>query len=90
LLSQHNIGYCIFDLAGYLSPEQVTADFAYIRLHGPGGKYQGTYSNAALAKWASKIRVWAKKLKAVYVYFDNDDSGYAPQDALRLKDLLHK
>jgi uncharacterized protein YecE (DUF72 family) len=87
LLSQHKAGYCIFDLAGYKAPLQVTADFAYIRLHGPGGKYQGSYSDAALKKWAEKIGAWIKELKAVYVYFDNDDSGYAPRDALRLKCL---
>jgi uncharacterized protein YecE (DUF72 family) len=90
LLAKYNVGYCIFDLAGYLSPLQVTADFAYIRLHGPGGKYQGSYSEGALAEWAQKITEWNKGLAAVYVYFDNDDSGYAPRDALLLKDLLRR
>jgi uncharacterized protein YecE (DUF72 family) len=88
LLGQYNMAYCIFDLNGYLSPLQVTADFSYIRLHGPGGKYQGSYSEAALEEWSRKIKNWSKKLAAVYVYFDNDDSGYAPRDALRLKALL--
>jgi uncharacterized protein YecE (DUF72 family) len=82
------MAYCIFDLNGYLSPLQVTADFSYIRLHGPGGKYQGSYSEAALEEWSRKINNWSKRLAAVYVYFDNDDSGYAPRDALRLKALL--
>jgi uncharacterized protein YecE (DUF72 family) len=89
LLAQYNAAYCIFDLAGYVSPFEVTADFSYIRLHGPGGKYQGSYSDAALEEWARNITNWSKKLAAVYVYFDNDDSGYAPQDALRLKNLVH-
>ncbi len=88
LLGQYNMAYCIFDLNGYLSPIQVTADFSYIRLHGPGGKYQGSYSDAALEEWSRKINNWIKKLAAVYVYFDNDDSGYAPRDALRLRTLL--
>lgn len=88
LLAKHNAAYCIFDLAGYLAPLEITADFCYIRLHGPGGKYQGSYSDAALQKWASKIAEWSKKLAAVYIYFDNDDSGYAPRDALRLRGLL--
>ncbi len=88
LLAQNNMAYCIFDLAGYLSPIQVTADFAYIRLHGPGGKYQGSYSDEALTHWAKQIAEWNEKLAAVYVYFDNDDSGYAARDALRLKALL--
>ena len=87
LLTKHNAAYCIFDLAGYLSPLEVTADFCYIRLHGPGGKYQGSYSDAALKEWARKMNRWSKKLAAVYVYFDNDDSGFAPKDALRLKEL---
>jgi uncharacterized protein YecE (DUF72 family) len=89
LLAQYNAAYCIFDLAGYLSPLEITADFSYIRLHGPGGKYQGSYSDAALEEWAQKISQWSKKLAAVYVYFDNDDSGYAPKDALRLSALIH-
>jgi len=88
LLAKHKIAYCIFDLAGYLSPLEVTTDFAYVRLHGPGGKYQGSYSDAALREWARRIKKWSKTLEAVYVYFDNDDSGYAPRNALRLKSLL--
>lgn len=88
LLSEHEIAYCIFDLAGYLSPLQVTTGFAYVRLHGPGGKYQGSYSDAALRAWARRIEKWRQSLEAVYVYFDNDDSGYAPRNALRLKTLL--
>ncbi len=88
LLARYNVGYCIFDLAGYLSPIEIVADFGYIRLHGPGGKYQGSYSDAALEDWARKIQDWNRKLSAIYIYFDNDDSGFAPQDALRLRALL--
>jgi uncharacterized protein YecE (DUF72 family) len=90
MLAKHNVAYCIFDLAGYLSPFEVTADFTYVRLHGPGGKYQGTYSDAALAEWAEKIDKWNRKFAFVYVYFDNDQAGYAPQDALRLKVLCQQ
>jgi uncharacterized protein YecE (DUF72 family) len=88
LLSRHNIAYCIFHLAGTHSPIHVTADFAYVRLHGPGGKYQGSYSDAALGEWAKRIGKWRRELKTIYVYFDNDDAGYAAQNALRLKELL--
>ncbi len=88
LLGRHRAAYCIFDLAGTQSPMEVTTDFAYIRLHGPGGKYQGSYSDPALSKWAERITKWKSELNSVYVYFDNDDSGYAAHDALRLKELL--
>lgn len=48
LLSNHNIAFCIYELAGHLSPLTVTADFVYIRLHGPGAKYEGSYQDKAL------------------------------------------
>jgi uncharacterized protein YecE (DUF72 family) len=88
LLRRFNAAWCAFHLAGVESPIEITADFTYVRLHGPGGKYQGSYSDEALAQWARRIEQWATQLKAIYVYFDNDDSGYAAKDALRLKQLL--
>jgi uncharacterized protein YecE (DUF72 family) len=88
LLRRYNAAFCIFDIDGFQSPVVVTADFAYIRLHGPGGRYQGSYSHASLRRWAEQIREWLKRLKAVYVYFDNDQSGYAPQNAFELKKLV--
>jgi len=88
ILEKHNAAYCPFHLAGYQSPIEVTTDITYIRLHGPGGKYQGSYDDTALAQWAERIKVWRQELRAIYVYFDNDDSGYAARDALRLRELI--
>jgi uncharacterized protein YecE (DUF72 family) len=88
VLRAHRAAYCVFDLAGFQSPLTVTTDFVYVRLHGPGGKYQGSYSDEALRQWADQIREWKAKRKHVYVYFDNDDSGYAPKNALKLKTML--
>jgi uncharacterized protein YecE (DUF72 family) len=88
LLREHNIAYCAFHLAGVESPVPITADFAYVRLHGPGGKYQGSYDDSALRQWANRIQGWAGQLRAVYLYFDNDEVGYAARDAIRLKQML--
>jgi uncharacterized protein YecE (DUF72 family) len=88
LLRKHNVAYCPFHLAGYQSPLEITADFTYVRLHGPGNKYQGSYDDAALGRWARKVEEWVQYLRAVYVYFDNDDSGYAAHNALRLRGLV--
>jgi uncharacterized protein YecE (DUF72 family) len=85
LLGRHNAAYCAFDLAGTQSPINITADFAYVRLHGPGGKYQGAYDDRALGEWAQRIEDWRGYLNGIFVYFDNDEAGYAPHDALRLK-----
>jgi uncharacterized protein YecE (DUF72 family) len=87
-LSLHRAGYCIFDLAGFQSPIEVTTDLVYIRLHGPGGKYQGSYNDAALSNWADRIRQWHHERRSVCVYFDNDQAGYAARNALKLKALL--
>ena len=88
LLARHRAGYCIFDLAGFQSPLEVTTDLVYVRLHGPGGKYQGSYSDQVLSEWAHRIREWRGEHRSVYVYFDNDQAGYAAHNALKLKDLL--
>lgn len=88
MLRRHNAAYCAFHLAGYQSPVEITADFTYVRLHGPGGKYQGSYDDAALKRWADRIRTWQTELKSIYIYFDNDQAGYAAHDALRLRRLL--
>lgn len=88
LLSTYHAGYCVFHLAGAQSPVQITAKFAYVRLHGPGDKYQGSYSNADLHKWAERVTKWTNAGLDVYIYFDNDDSGYAAQNALSLKAMV--
>ncbi len=88
LLQEHGAAFCMYDFAGRASPREVTADFVYIRLHGPGGAYQGRYSREALAGWAADIATWAAGGQEVYCYFDNDEAGYAAQNALELKDML--
>lgn len=87
-LQRHNAAYCPFDLGGFQSPIEITADWSYVRLHGPGNKYQGSYGDEALADWAERIRNWRKELKGVYVYFDNDQAAYAVENALRLRGLV--
>jgi uncharacterized protein YecE (DUF72 family) len=89
LLARFNAAFCIYELAGYHSPIKVTADFAYVRLHGPAaGKYQGSYDEGRLGEWCRQINEWSKRLKAVYVYFDNDQAGFAAQNALTLKRMV--
>lgn len=89
-LRRYNAAYCIYELAAFQSPMLVTAEFAYVRLHGPGGKYQGCYTSEALHVWAERILAWQPEQKAVYVYFDNDECAYAPRNAMQLKELIAK
>jgi uncharacterized protein YecE (DUF72 family) len=90
LLSKRRAAFCIFDLAGERSPIEVTAGFVYIRLHGPGGPYQGSYDGRTLSGWARRIADWSEAGKDVWCYFDNDEKGYAPRDASRLKEMIDR
>lgn len=88
LLCRYNAAFCMYELDRFQSPEPITADWTYIRLHGPGGKYQGSYSTQQLGVWVLKIAAWSKTLRAIYVYFDNDQAAYAVHNALELKRLV--
>jgi uncharacterized protein YecE (DUF72 family) len=88
LLRRHNAAFCIYELGGYLAPREITADFVYIRLHGPGGPYQGQYSTRTLAAWSEAISAWSRQGREVFCYFDNDEAGFAAQDAARLQEML--
>ena len=88
LLEKYNCAFCIYELAGHISPIKITADFVYIRLHGPtAAKYQGSYSYTVLKEWADQCIQWLKT-KDVFVYFDNDEKGYSAFNALSLKKLV--
>jgi len=88
ILRRRQAAFCIFEIGGFHSPLEITADFVYLRLHGPGEAYQGWYAEAALERWAERVREWQARLQAVYLYFDNDAGAYAVDNALRLKRIL--
>jgi uncharacterized protein YecE (DUF72 family) len=41
-----------------------------------------------LAGWAGTLSAWLKEGLDVYCYFDNDQAGFAAQDALRLRQMM--
>ena len=87
LLRAHGAAFCIYHLAGTLSPREVTADFVYVRLHGPGGAYRGSYDQETLSGWVGAFTAWERQGRDVYCYFDNDQRGYAARDALALQGM---
>lgn len=89
ILMRYNAGFCIFDMPDLTSPVAATADFAYIRFHGSAGLYSSSYSDKELAEWADKITELSKKVKAVYIYFNNDVAGYAIDNAKTLIEALN-
>ncbi len=90
LLRRYNVALCIYQMAGWDSPIEITADFVYVRMHGTESQYGGSYSDTALKEWARRIRVWEKDSKDVYVYFNNDPEAHAVRNAATLRRLLSR
>ncbi len=88
ILREHGVALAISDLEDLRVPGVSTAPWVYARFHGAGhGKYEGSYSDDELRRWADLIRGMASE---GYVYFNNDVGGAAPGDALRMRELLNQ
>lgn len=90
LLERANAAFCIYDLAGYQTPRHLTADFVYLRLHGPKEAYRGSYDDQTLNEWAQALREWNARDLDTYCWFDNDEAGYAPRNAQTLAEQLER
>lgn len=88
VLKKNNLGFCIHDHRDGPSPEEITADFIYIRFHGPGGYYQSKYNNEELNNYELEIKNFLRKKLDVYAYFNNDFQAFAIDNAKMLKSLL--
>ncbi|MCD6429343.1 DUF72 domain-containing protein [bacterium] len=88
LLKKYNAAWVIADSSRYPKSETTTADFVYIRMHGPGALFASKYSKQDLKELAQKIAEYKKQGKDVFVYFNNDFHGYAIDNAKELINLL--
>ncbi|MBO9554757.1 DUF72 domain-containing protein [Cellulomonas sp.] len=60
LLRAHDIGLVVADTAGrWPCLHDVTSDVVYVRLHGDTELYTSGYDDAALDRWAARVRAWA-------------------------------
>ena len=105
LLRDNDIALVCADTAGkWPALDDVTSDFVYARLHGEKELYVSGYDEAALDRWAARVRTWQAggtpidghtlgrpapvREREVYVYFDNDVKVRAPFDAIALAHRL--
>jgi len=105
ILKENNIGIVLADYPYKLKIEgerlknqkekniifiPITANFLYIRKHGPGKLFASRYSLGELKKLASEIKEIMGKVEKIFVFFNNDYEGYALTNASQLKKLIKK
>ncbi|WP_431218248.1 DUF72 domain-containing protein [Leifsonia xyli] len=85
----NGVAIVLADTAGrYPVIRELTADFAYVRLHGDEELYTSGYTDESLDRWAAELGGWLAAGMDVYAYFDNDVKVRAPYDAMGLRDRL--
>jgi uncharacterized protein YecE (DUF72 family) len=97
MLRRHGVALVVADTVAWPCLGDLTSDFVYCRLHGSEELYASGYDDAALDRWAARVRCWTEGGEAddlphladpappqkrhVFVYFDNDVKVRAPYDA---------
>lgn len=85
LIEKHQAVIVIHDKPGSATPiTATTAEFKYLRFHGPNGDYKGHYSEEFLEEYGQMITEWCQDKQVVYVYFNNTMG-----DAVRNLDTLN-
>jgi uncharacterized protein YecE (DUF72 family) len=89
VLRLHAAALCSHDLLRQ-HPRLLTAEWVYLRFHGPDqrARYAGSYSAQALSGAARRLRRQLRAGRDVYAYFNNDVGGHAVVNALDLKRYL--
>jgi uncharacterized protein YecE (DUF72 family) len=85
MLLKYGVTLCAHDMPGSESPSLMMGPIVYVRFHGYGTKYGGSYPDEVLDEWADWIRRALDGGRDAYVYFNNDINGYAVYDAERLR-----
>lgn len=88
ILRKYNVALVAANSSRYPGVRQVTADIAYIRMHGPTKLFASLYSDEQLQELATYIKDISSDVKRIYVYFNNDFHGYAIKNAETLQNLL--
>jgi uncharacterized protein YecE (DUF72 family) len=83
VLEKHGAALCLVDGGPQKVPIWRTADWAYVRFHGGGGRPESCYTRSPLDTWARRLATTWTAADDVYCYFNNDAHGCAPRDARR-------
>jgi uncharacterized protein YecE (DUF72 family) len=85
-----NLSIVLQDIPASATPlHYVAGDTIYLRFHGPGGKYRGSYPDDVLTEYSTYISEWQEEGKTVYAYFNNT-MGDAVQNLITLNNLVQQ
>jgi uncharacterized protein YecE (DUF72 family) len=87
-LRRADVALCLHDMAGSRTVARPVGPIAYVRFHGAGQRYGGSYSSQLLTAWASRLAEWSAAGLPCYAYFNNDMGGHALRDADHLRSLV--
>jgi uncharacterized protein YecE (DUF72 family) len=89
-LREHGVALVIGDRPEVhdFQTHELTADWTFVRFHSGSRGRRGNYSETELREWAKRIRSWP--VEESFLYFNNDWEGFAPRNALRLRELLDR
>ena len=88
LLREHGAALVIGDRPEVhaFQTHELTAAWGFVRFHAGTRGRRGNYSDAELRDWAQRLLGWP--VGQTFAYFNNDWEGFAPRNALRLRELL--
>jgi uncharacterized protein YecE (DUF72 family) len=89
LLKELGAVYVCVDSPAVALKAVLTGRRAYLRLHGRASWYACSYSQAELRQVVEIAQnLAAQGAEEIYVFFNNDFEGFAPRNALTLRELL--
>lgn len=90
LIERSRVSLCLHDMAGSATVPKPIGPLVYVRFHGAGQRYGGSYNPQRLAAWADRMAGWAADGRRVWAYFNNDIGGHAVTDAARLREYVSR
>ena len=88
LLRNYNVALVVANSSRYPGARELTANVAYIRMHGPTKLFASSYSDEQLEELAGYIQSISSVVERIYVYFNNDFHSYAIKNAQTLQQMI--
>lgn len=85
LFEREGVAWVVHDFSQRGSPVWTTSPVAYLRLHGPTGRYRGSYPVETLLAWSEQVKAWLREGREVWCYLNNDERGNGVRNAMALR-----